>query len=448
MRTYQLNLFKRFSITIDSDFMADLAFLLFFAEDAIRVVIGKTLFFVHTDVITWIMIVLMYGALILSLWMSGWERCSRIKDALVLYGFMVIFYAVTYLFHPEYKWWYFESAYPVLSWIFRPNQFMYAYLFVRLVKEPERMIRMLKLAAGLLLLYYTYKFLRAQIQGYWITTTTNSGAVEATYDLNFGYDHLLVFAVFFTSTFREKKWWYMLLCALSLVEILMGGSRGPLIGVVLLCVLTLAFYFKNFPKKLKITVLSIIGVGVLTVLIFGLDGIFGLVNNVLESMGISSRTIAMLAEGAGTSDNGRARLYGIAMDMIREGFWGYGAYGDRQTIGQVFWVGYAHNVFLETLINYGWIVGGLLCVWMVYISVRMLFFAKDNAWRDLFVVFFIPCTKLLLSGSFWYMDEFWACFGVYISYRLWLRKENGEEDDPFKAVQSIWRKYRRRRLAE
>ncbi len=438
MRSYELKLFKGLSITIDSDFMACLAFVLFFGEASIRVIIGKALFFIHTDVITWIMIVLMYGALVLSLWMSGWERVRQIKDALVLYAFMAIFFEVTLLIHPEYKWWYFESSYPVLSWIFRPNQYMYAYLFVRLVKDPKQILRMLKIVTGLLLLYYTYLFIRAQIQGYWIITTTGSGPQQAEYDLSFGYDHLLVFAVFFCTAFREKKWWYLALCGVSLVEILMGGSRGPLIGIGVLCVLTVAFYFSGFPKRVKIAILSMIGAGLLLLLIFGLQGIFGFLNTVLESMGISSRTIAMMAEGTITSDNGRARLWGIATDMIKNGFWGYGAYGDRQTVGQIYWVGYVHNVFLETVINYGWIVGGLLCIWMVYISVRMLFFARNETWRELFLVFFIPSTKLLLSGSFWFLDAFWACFGVYITYRLW-QMQNNIPDPLFDWVSGKWK---------
>jgi len=113
----------------------------------------------------------------------------------------------------------------------------------------------------------------------------------------------------------------------------------------------------------------------------------------------------------------------MAIDMIKNGFWGYGAYGDRYVIGRVYWVGYCHNIFLELLINYGWIIGGILCISIVVTSLKMLITCKNESWWICFVIFFVPSMKLLLSGSYWYLEAFWACIAVYLMYRKHIRSE-------------------------
>ena len=305
-----------------------------------------------------------------------------------------------------------------MEWIFQPNKFIYAYLFISIIKKPEDGINALKIVGYLLLAYYTFKLVRAKMVGYWVTTTTASGPQNAEYDLNYGYDHLLVFAIFFGCAFKEKRPLYFILAAISLIEILLGGSRAPLLAVAAMMLLMYFRYRKDLNKVLRVLIFFAAVTLILLYVALGLEGFIVLLGTILSKIfGSSSRTIQSLLGGASALDSsGRDRLYTMALDMIKNGFWGYGAYGDRYVIGRVFWVGYAHNVFLELLIDFGWIIGGFFCIRILVAALRMVFRCKDENWFILFIIFAVPSLKLLLSGSFWFLEVFWAAAAVYRLY--------------------------------
>ena len=411
--------------TLHGNALCLIACIIYFAEDAVRVIIGNALPVFTTNQLTWLMIALMYLPLIGALGLEPSRVWPALGRFFLLFIAVAAFFYVTYLIHPEYSGWFFDSAYPINEWIFQPNQFLYAYLFISIVRKPEDAIKALKLVAYLLLAYYTFKLVRARILGYWITTTTSAGAVEAEYDLNYGYDHLLVFSIFFACGFKEKKLLYFLMAAISVLEILLGGSRGPLLAVSLMLLLMYFRFRREVSPVLRGAILSAALLVAALVLVLGFQDFVIFIGSLLSKvLGSSSRTLDTMMSGEKLLDGtGRDRLYAIAIDMIKTGFWGYGAYGDRYVIGQVFWVGYAHNIFFELLIDFGWILGGFFIVKMAIAVFRMLFQCKDNDWYLLFMIFFIPSIKLLLSGSFWFLDSFWAAIAVYHMYRSRVMKK-------------------------
>lgn len=419
-----LKISRKISINYNTLCMA--ACIVYFAQDAIRVIIGTVIPFFSSDALTWFMIFLMYTPLIIALITSPSKVAPAVKRFLILLVIVAAFFMVTYMVHPEYSSWFFEGSYKIWDWIFRPNQFIYAYLFISIIKRPEDAIKALKTVGYLLLLYYTYKLLRAQAVGYWVTTTTASGATHEAYDLNYGYDNLLVFAIFFSCGFKEKKPLYFILSAVSFVEILLGGSRGPLLAIAVMLILMYARYRKGISKNLRILILFGALVLALIYFVLGFSGSIALLGTLLSKIfGSSSRTIQTLLEGAGALDSsGRDRLYEMAFDMIKNGFWGYGAYGDRYVIGRVFWVGYVHNIFLEFLIDFGWIIGGFFIIKMVLGTLRMLFRCEDDNWYTLFLIFAIPSIKLFLSGSFWFLEAFWAAIAVSQMYKRKMKRGN------------------------
>jgi len=407
-------------IRITTETLCMMAFILYFAQDAIRVLVATAFSFLSADVVTWIMIVVMYMPLVLAL-ILDFQRMRRLVATFLLLLLMVAaFFEITYLIHPEYASWYFEGSYPVLRWIFKPNRFLYASLFVLIMPSPKATIKALKIVGLLLLVYYTYRLVKAEYLGYWITTTTASGPQNAEYDLSYGYDHLFVFAIFFVCGMQEKKPLYFVLAGISIIEIILGGSRGPLLYIAVMAILLFLRYRKTINIKIRalMTLLIVLLAGICLVL--GIEGSVVLLGTILSKvLGTSSRTVQTLLGGTSSAldSSGRDQLYAIALNMIKNGFWGYGAYGDRYVIGQTFWVGYSHNLFLEILIDFGWIVGGILCIRIVVNSIKMLFFCKEDDWYVLFTVFFIGSMKLLSSGSFWFSEPFWGAIAVYYLYR-------------------------------
>ncbi len=419
--TYKLTL--RVKISYKS--LYGISLVLFFAQDAFRVLIATIFPFLSYSMTVYAVILLMYTPLLLGMLINK-ESTGFLPQFLVCLGLVAAIFLVTYIIHPEYSSWFFDGSYPIGERIFRPNQFLYAFLFVRAIDDPDELIKYMKVVTYILLVYYSYRLIRANIVGYWVTTTTSAGATHTSYDLNYGYDHLVVLTTFLVCAFRERKTRYFILAGVSLAEILLGGSRGPLISVAILLVI-MYFKYKNQLNKL-VRALIVGGIFVLIALYFILGmqvllaGFGSLLGNLLGNT--SSRTLQMLIGGDAQDlldNSGRTRLYSMAIDMIKNGFFGYGAYGDRYVIGNVYWVGYCHNIFLELLIDYGWIIGGFLCITIVYRSLKMITACEDESWWMSFVIFFVPSTKLLLSGSYWYLESFWACLAVYFMYRKAVR---------------------------
>jgi hypothetical protein len=419
---------KILNTRVTSTTLCGLSLVLFFTQEAFRVLIATVLPFLSYNMTVYLIILLMYFPLILSLVLRRKSNGYLIRFLICL-GLVAAIFFVTYLIHPEYSYWFFESSYPIGTRIFRPNQYLYAFLFVSAVDDPDELIKYMKVVAYILLAYYSYRLLRASMLGYWITTTTAQGPTRTSYDLNYGYDHLIVLTTFICCAFREKKIYYFILAGISLVEILLGGSRGPLISVAILLLIMYLRYKQQFSKLARIAVF--LGVALLVALYFlpgGMQVIMMVLRAVLGRIfgSSSARTIQMLIEGQVhvlLDNSGRTRLYNMAIDMIKNGFWGYGAYGDRYVIGRIYWVGYCHNIFLELLIDYGWIIGGILCISIVVNSLKMLITCKNESWWICFVIFFVPSMKLLLSGSYWYLEAFWACIAVCLMYRKHIRLE-------------------------
>ena len=80
-------------------------------------------------------------------------------------------------------------------------------------------------------------------------------------------------------------------------------------------------------------------------------------------------------------------------------FLGYGVYGDRVLLEGTI-DSYAHNLFLEWIIEYGLLFGGLMTLGYGWLVGRSVFLAK-NVYYSFFIVF-LPTglIQLLLSGSY------------------------------------------------
>jgi len=406
-------------LLVNSNDCAIAAFVMFMSFEPITIALSK---FVPNPFPSIVAYLLMYVPLFLTMYLQ-----KRIPwDFFLLYTIIILIFSITYLFHPEYKEWFFEGSYRLTRRIFRPDRYLYMYLFIRIFDDPKALLRAFKYAASVLLLYNTYLLFVALRRGYWIINSFGYD-MQYSYDLNYGYSHLVIFATFMVLGFRENKKRYYFIGLLSMIEVVLGGSRGPIIYMVLL--VAFLYFYKmrdsHSKKQIIMAVVAIIGAGI--VFTVGFDNLTKLLGYFLSSIGFGgSRTVQNLINGSISDDNGRMAIWAIAINMIKEnGIFGlgYGAYGDRYVIRPLYiWVGYCHNIFLELLIDYGIIIGCIL----IYIGLRgalkMLLIKQDTIWRDLFLIMFIGSCKLLLSGSYWYSEAFWGALAIGISYVKYRKK--------------------------
>lgn len=399
----------RLRFTFTPENLACLALFIFLTKSAIKTFMYYILR-TPAEVNSWIAIVLMYIPVLVLLLSQ-----TRRKAFLSFAGVWICVFLIcmgTYLIHPEYKDWLFHGEFSIWLAIFRPDQALYLFLFIRLINDPKKLWNTLKWAGFILIAYNAYKLFYAEVvRGYWITTGIQRGA-EGEYNLGFGYDVLLLFVLFTELGRRESKKFYIL-SAVALVCILLAGSRGPLLGVAL--ILLLHLWERVRVKRMAQRVVWMgLAISIAVVVIVNMSTIVMGLGFLLQRTGVSSRTAMLLMSGNFADDSGRSTIYGIAIDLIKTGGpFGHGIYGDRYVIAQTtsLWIGYCHDIFLEILVDFGYLLGGIILVVMICRIIRIVK-APESDWRSLYIVFLIAASQLIFSGSLWYTASFWGAMAL------------------------------------
>lgn len=334
-----------------------------------------------------------------------------IPDFVALLFGIVLFFALTYLMHPEYNYVYTREYYGVWPYVLRPDNGIYAYLFVRLLKEPQKLMKGLRISSFLMMGYSALLLFFALRRGYWVGENYLGQPVHLSYDLNFGYNLLLPVCTFLLSGLKNKNIKDLVIAAVGIMMIFIGGSRGPFLGITIFGVLYVLMTTSESKYKIRKTLLLLIIGGFVFVYYRPL---LTFVGNALESFGISSRTITKLLEGSISEDNGRSLIWLNAVNHIRENPFGSGAMGARNALYKIHYVGHPHNFFLEILIDYGVILGPILIVVMLIGSLRLMFAKKYSDWHWVYLLFFAQACSLLSSYTYWHSNGVWGALAVAV----------------------------------
>lgn len=140
------------------------------------------------------------------------------------------------------------------------------------------------------------------------------------------------------------------------------------------------------------------------------------VDNWFLDLGISSRTMNMYNSDEFAADSGRAaiRSYFIAQ-LLQHPFLGIGLFGDRTVSG----IAYCHNVFLEILLDFGFLMGGAIIFWFILFVIKE-YRRCSEANKILIIasicIFFLP---LMFSGS--YLIDY--SMGVFLGILVLVHKQ-------------------------
>lgn len=355
--------------------------------------------------------VVIYAPLFCMLFVDSRLRRKAIRF-FVLYLGIALFFLITLAIHPNYLECYTRDIFGAIDAVFRPDTgALFGFLAVYLCKDFKQLRKFLLYAAYLTLLYSLYQLLMARRMGYWESYSYTGDTEHLNYNMDFGYSMIFCCIVFFDSFLSNRKHWYdLILTVLCFVLVLTEGSRGPMVCFVAYIVLYCLLRIKNMslPKKLLIVALMI---AAYVILANTWTDILSWIIKLLSGMNINSRTIDMLLNDTLMSDNGRNRIAELAWGVIdQQGFFGNGAYGSRWAIAPSYYWGYPHNIFLEFIIDYGWMLGCILLGALVFAILRTLFNADDETLCVLCVLLSMNA-KLLLSDSYWAYQFFWALLG-------------------------------------
>lgn len=355
------------------------------------------------------------------------KRKILVVDFWLLYMSVSLFFLITYLVHPEYKYWYAREDYGVVSYVLRPDNGLFIYLILRLMSKPSMIIKYIKYSGWFMYLWYGRQFLQAHARGYWIDTSVHGYANHVSYNLSLGYNILLFVLVFLFCWLDRKKTSDFIGASVGVVLTLLAGSRGPFLDIAIFILLYIGFKYSESKKKGKFllfaSIFTIIGIIVLPY-------ILTILADLLENYGLSSRFITKLVNGDIMDDAGRSKIWLAALNMIRKQPFGYGAMGSRHVISKYIYVAHPHQIFLEILIDFGVFWGTIIIVFLAMVSVRALCMKGMEDWKELFIIFFSRACQLLVSLTFWHSIGLWGMLAIYICMckmkKVW--RKNGVEN--------------------
>lgn len=231
------------------------------------------------------------------------------------------------------------------------------------------------------------------------------GTIWLTNRLPFSYMMLTPILLEIWSLKRKFSVIGFVLVTISIFIMIIFGSRGPLFSLIAFVFLLFFILPKNRQRKIGLTLILI---GSVILFIF-IPNILSFVYDIGLNFGVESKTLLLISQENLFYDNGRFLLYEQSWLLFLESpLFGKGMFADRLFLSG----NYVHNVFLEILLNFGFIFGFPLILSLIFIIFRVVT-SKNKTHKELFVFFiaigFIP---LLVSGSFWVQKEFFALIAI------------------------------------
>lgn len=218
---------------------------------------------------------------------------------------------------------------------------------------------------------------------------------------------------------KEGSIWWLIASIVDSFLIVIYGGRMSMLSVLVFAVF-LTFFIERARKHTTKEMLYLFGIFVAGVVVyFNADAILLSMASVIEKGGYQGSHIARkILSGNILASSTRDVIYEEAIYQIKNmGLNVYGLFGDRirlDTFGHVggYTTNYVHNIFLELLLSFGWIIGSICIIALMYRIVTRLF-TKNNEYST--VVFALCCMfflRLLVSSSFLIEGGFVLLLGV------------------------------------
>ena len=192
------------------------------------------------------------------------------------------------------------------------------------------------------------------------------------------------------------------------------GTRGPIICLLTFVVLYFLF-FKSFKRNLLVKSIIVI---VAAMFIFFSNEIMIELGSFAEALGLSTRVFDSAMKGSFANyqeSSGRDDIWGGIFSYITNNdlYWGKGLYSDRLIS---YYGGYAHNLELELLCDFGLVGGAIVIALLTWLIVKA--FLKSRGTEGSLIMLVLFCSVIIylqLSTSFLQLNSFWFFIGISVS---------------------------------
>ncbi len=266
--------------------------------------------------------------------------------------------------------------------------------------------------------------------------TKSSGNILDAYSQDVGYQVVMPFVLFFADYMVKKRKLDLIGMLLSIIGVLMGGARGPLLCIVIAFFVTWLL-FGNFEGKNALVTVGALAVGSVLFFVFYED-ILNILMNFFEEFGISTRLLMGLANNSLADDSSRSILRNFAIDYaVQHPVLGTGIINDRKLIydnltinsNKTVYGYYCHNFFLENMMQFGLIPGIVIGgIWLKIIIKPMLKFNEINIRSVAVIMCTIGFLPLMVSYSYITYQYFFLMVGFVLAYKsiLYYKEITGE----------------------
>ncbi|CEQ23919.1 O-antigen polymerase [[Clostridium] sordellii] len=225
------------------------------------------------------------------------------------------------------------------------------------------------------------------------------------YSMSLSY-YMLFPAIVYINKLIEKiniiNFTYLLISIISIISL---GSRGALMCIGAFIILKL-IRVKNKLEIRTITLYSVVALISIIYMIYS-KNILLYLNKSLNSFGIESRTIELLMR-----DNiyvsGRDIIYNEIIKSLQSSpIIGIGIGGDRYISGT-----YAHNIFIEILCDFGFIVGLTIIIVLAYMILKAMITSTVSDYDVIIFWLSVGFIHLIVSSSYLIDIKFWILLGI------------------------------------
>lgn len=289
------------------------------------------------------------------------------------------------------------------------------YGVIRVQSNTDSVLDCLKKVGIVLFIYYALKSMEVLKYGYW--TITQFGEVKYSKG-NMSWSYGIMQSICFIAIYlvKDKRYYMIVPFIIGVIGILIYGSRGTLVALVLGTVLLVTFYHSGKMRVRNFIVIAIFS----GLLIFILsDKGLNIISDILIKNGVESRFVNSLLNYTNFEEtsNGRVLIWEKTWEMITKGpFWGYGVYGERNVIYSIGmrW-GYCHNLFLEFLVDFGYVFGSAAVIMLLVVLIKSFIATHDKNTKLCLIIFLTIMFELLLSNSYWLQSGVWITVALCVN---------------------------------
>lgn len=258
-------------------------------------------------------------------------------------------------------------------------------------------------------------------------------------NMDFAYKILPAVIILLSSLFEKHNrrdtiinW---VVAVISVAFLVMQGTRGPILCLGIYVFLRL---YRTLKLKHFMIILASIVALVVVVLFTPLGkAIIQLLIDLFNLIGVSTRVLDKMLDGSISSSNGRNIIKDTLLGILNQdpfsirNFFADIEYTKGINIdGSISIEGtYAHNVFLELVFDFGYLLGGVLSCLVVLAILKVVLKTKKEYAPIAYTFVCIGFVHLLLSGSFLYSKYFFALMGLAINKNFYKNEDVLDESD-------------------